>query len=272
MKVFGQTIFQLFTNAFRSVLAADTGFLVGEGLKLTTAAALLAWCVFGISVMLKRVEFGPGIADLVILLAFVVAMEVFWNRPLPFGQTFPGIVTGWAEYLSKLIGWDSINAIMARSSAIWGGAEPPSWTNPLGVFNYCIIGACFLFLQAVCIAAVLVGLYMEAVLKLLGPLFPPFLLIPHLGRVFWGWFYSFLGFSFIQVMAAAVLRIAANVLVPAMNALPDHMSIQFQAGAVAGLLGLLFSILFVCLKLPQWTNWLFSGSSGDGMTHNWWRR
>ena len=51
------------------------------------------------------------------------------------------------------------------------------------------------------------GLIAQAVLLLVGPVFVPFLVVPKMDWLFWGWFKAFLQYSFYQVVASALVYI-----------------------------------------------------------------
>jgi hypothetical protein len=272
MNPFGTTVFGAYTEGIRAILNADLGMFVGEGAGLVRLASVVAIALFGWRVMRDGLGALKLLPELLVLLSFCVFMVDYWTRPVPgIGYSFTGIWTTQIEQWCRQIGWNSVNLIVARSSALWGGAETPSWTNVLGMFNYLVLGLFFYTLQTIAITAVLVPLIMEGILKLIGPVFIFWLLIPHCAFLFWGWLKSFLGFTLAQLVAAAALRLAANILVPAMNQLPDRMSLQFQAGATGSIVALFFALLYVFFKLPTWASYLVSGSSGGGVTDNWWR-
>lgn len=211
--------FSFLSEAITDLLNTNLGLfeLLGLTLFRGLAVILLAW--FGVKAGLSSAQGGPGFnfakfADLLLLIAFGLAMETYYSTQLPgFGYSFSDLITREAQYFSNQIESNQADQI---SNAITTAEEQLG--SPPGVFSFheaLTFFAVYIALaiaQGVAFAVIAYGLVATAVCVLLGPIFVPFLIVPKLDWLFWGWFKAFLGFAFYQVVAAAFLFIFANLV------------------------------------------------------------
>jgi len=117
--------------------------------------------------------------------------------------------------------------------------------------------------QAVALVVIAYGFIAAAVCVLVGPLFVPFFIVPKLEWLFWGWFRSFLQYSFYQVIAAAVVFIIGKLMVGALQLPPAGTLSTVQLMAWFPVLSITFlASIYVLLKVPSLTNHIFSGTAG----------
>ena len=91
--------FSFLAQAISDLLSANLGLFesMGLGLFRGIAVILLAW--FGVKAALSSAQGGPGFnfakfADLLLLIAFGLAMETYYSTPLPgMGYSFSELVT-----------------------------------------------------------------------------------------------------------------------------------------------------------------------------------
>ena len=112
------------------------------------------------------------------------------------------------------------------------------------------------------------GLIASAVCGLLGPIFVPFFIVPKLDWLFWGWFKSFIQYSFVPVVAIAFLMIFEQFVFRYVTTLPPTIT-----SAEYGIYGLqaVAVIATFCIGMtlvPSLTNSIFSGSSGESVLHH----
>jgi len=113
----------------------------------------------------------------------------------------------------------------------------------------------------VAFAVIAYGLVATAVCVLIGPIFVPFLIVPKLDWLFWGWFKAFIGFAFYQVVAAAFLFIFAKVLL-GLFAVIGPLSISNAYVILPALVVTLVVCVYGLLKIPDLTAAILSGRTG----------
>ena len=101
---------------------------------------------------------------------------------------------------------------------------------------------------------------------LLGPIFIPFLVMPPLSFLFWGWFKTLLTYSLYAAIAAAVFRVSTQVGVEVLNGLVAPGPYLTAAGAGTLLQNFLMTMLYgvaalmASLQVGQFAGMLLSGS------------
>ena len=101
---------------------------------------------------------------------------------------------------------------------------------------------------------------------LLGPVFIPFLVLPPLSFLFWGWFKTLLTYSLYSAIAAAVFRVSSQVGVEVLQGLAAPGPYQTPSGFATltqnFFMVLLFGVaaLLGSLQVGQFASLLLSGS------------
>lgn len=93
------------------------------------------------------------------------------------------------------------------------------------------------------------GFFTLMVLTLLGPLFVPWLMVPQLDFLFWGWIKAFLHGVFYMIGAAAVYAMVGAMLLAPLRRFADVTGVPADPGSMTGLLGLSWSLLVEWLPL-----------------------
>ncbi len=260
--------FSFLSQAISDLLNSNLGLFESLGLNLFRGLAviLLAW--FGVKAALSSAQGGPGFnfakfADLILVISFGLAMETYYSAQLPgIGYSFSDLVTREAQYLSNQIESNQADQI---ASAITTAEDQLG--SPPGVFSFheaLIFFAVYIALaiaQGVAFAVIAYGLVATAVCVLLGPIFVPFLIVPKLDWLFWGWFKAFLGFAFYQVIAAAFLFIFAKVLLGLLGVI-GPLSISNAYVILPALIVTLAVCAYGLLKIPDLTAAILSGRAG----------
>src|SRR6202043_470066 len=95
------------------------------------------------------------------------------------------------------------------------------------------------------------------------PIFVPFLSVPKMEWLFWGWFRCFLQYAFYQVIAAAVVFLISNLILGALRLPPAGALSTVQLTAwFPVLLITLVAAIYVLLNVPSLTTHIFSGAAG----------
>src|SRR5579884_807190 len=145
-------------------------------------------------------------------LFFGFGMINYYDSPIPgIGTDFHHLITDEAQSLSTTISNNMLDTITTKISAFEGTVETPGATLDIAVyFDYWAIILLLALAQAVAMIVVAFGIIATAVCVLLGPIFIPFFIVPHLDWLFWGWLKCFIQYAFYQVVAAAVVFIIGN--------------------------------------------------------------
>jgi TrbL/VirB6 plasmid conjugal transfer protein len=117
-------------------------------------------------------------------------------------------------------------------------------------------------IQAVVLMIIGFGLIAQAVLLLVGPVFVPFLVVPKMDWLFWGWFKAFLQYSFYQVVASAFGYIFGKLLLAFFAVDMGGMRVEQWMTAFPAMFIFLLIAIYGLLKIPALTNHLFSGAAG----------
>jgi hypothetical protein len=240
---------------------------IGRNLFLGLATIMFAW--FGIKTALEAGDFLPGMhfshfASLVMMIAFGFAMINYYAAPIPgIGIDFHHLITDQTLYLSRTIGNAQLDQIAQDVDYVRNNLVTPGITDILAIFFYgltiLLLAAC----EAVAIIVTAFGLVATAVCVLLGPIFIPFFIVPHLDWLFWGWLKCFIQYAFYQVVAAAVVFIIGNVLTAFMSLQNGRpIPVSEQGALVAPLFIVIVASVYALIKVPMLTSHIFSGSAG----------
>ena len=237
---------------------------VNEGMMLFRALAALTIAWFGIQTAFG----GQGIPwsrflPLVLAMSFSLAMLRFYLADVPgLGMPFSTLPIRAADFYSRQID-GFINWNFARSFhdawielTSWSffdffmGAGSLVWTFIILLFNT----VC----TALLIASVAAGRVAAGACVVLGPLFIPWLFVPRMDFLFWGWLRSYLQFSFYTAVGWTFLALCTFMLDGMWQAVPTGLSAQvtwfFYSASV-----LLVAVLSM-FKVHALTNSVFHGS------------
>ncbi len=252
--------------AIDAAIADLAPLFVGEGLLLFRALAALSIAWFGIQTALS----GQGVQwnrllPLVLAMAFSLTMLRFYTVDAPglgmpistlpiraadfYSQRIDGFISwnfarsfheGWTELTS----WSFFDFFMGAGSLIW--------TFVILLFNT----AC----TALLIASIAAGRVAAGACVVLGPLFIPWLFVPKMDFLFWGWLRSYLQFSFYTAVGWTFLALCTFMLDGMWQAVPPGLSAKvtwfFYSAAV-----LLVAVMSM-FKVHALTNAIFHGGGG----------
>ena len=259
-------------QAITDLLTIHEAQFLGIGLRmfLSFATIILSW--YGVRMMLAPRQGADhlfGFAKLLLIVSFGYAMIQFYESPIPgLGISFSNLITDQTAYLASLLSARSIQNAQESLNALWNALEQPDPWSILANLLYwgmlLIIGLA----QFALLFVVSFGLIASAVCALLGPLFIPFFIVPHLEWLFWGWLKSLVQYAFYPVVANAYVFVFGNLLIHFIDSHPP----PYEGGTLLviffPLLMLLMSFTFGVLKIPSLVNSLFTGRSGESAVPN----
>ncbi len=215
-----------------AAISALAPLFVAEGLQLFRALAALTLAWFGVQVALS----GEGVPwgrflPLALAMAFSLGLLRFYTADLP-GLGLPlatlpmRAADFYARQLDAFIDWRFAQAFHAAwvelSSGSFldflQGAGALIWTFVLLLFN----AAC----AALLIAAIAAGRVAAGACAVLGPLFIPWLFVPRMDFLFWGWLRSYLQFSFYTAVGWTFLALCSGMLVGVWSTAPPGLAAQ----------------------------------------------
>lgn len=261
--------------AFLSQLMTQHASLFeSTGANMFRGFAVILICWFGIKSALASAS-GSALhvfqfdrfADLLMTIAFGFAMITYYSHPIPgFGVSFYHLIVDQGLALANQLNHSLVQEIWDRLNTLYFGLEMPALTlafNALEFVRYTITVVCLLVAMGAIFAVIAFGYIAAAIAVLLGPLFIPFFIVPHLEWLFWGWLKSLLQYAFYPVVANAYLFVFGNLLIHFIDShAPPYDGAAFLV-LFFPLVLLLVAFTFGILKIPSLVNSLFTGRSGE---------
>jgi hypothetical protein len=239
----------------------------GHRLFLAFATIVIAWR--GIQMMLDAEGLGAQMFDFAKLLLFVsfgYAFITYYEAPLPgIGVSFSNLITDQVYHFQRVLEARAFDNVYHHLDTLGGQLmQPDPWAILPNLFYWAVL-LLIAMAKAIALAVIAFGLIASAVCALLGPIFVPFFIVPTLDWLFWGWLKSFIQYSFIPVVATAVLMIFEQFLFRFVTTVPQGITpaeygiygVQAFAVIAAFCLGMLL--------VPSLTTSIFSGRGGESM-------
>jgi TrbL/VirB6 plasmid conjugal transfer protein len=237
----------------------------GHTLFLAFATILIAWQ--GIAMMFSRDGLGDHMfefAKLLLWVSFGYALITFYEAPLPgIGVSFSNLITDQAHHFQSVLEARAFDNIYRHFDELTAHFMQPDAWSILANLMYWTVLLLVAVAKALSLAVIAFGLIASAVCALLGPIFVPFLIVPRLDWLFWGWLKSFVQYSFIPVVAIAFLMIFEQFVFRYVTTLPPTITSAeygvygFQAVAVIA------TFCVGIMLVPSLTNSIFTGTSGQ---------
>jgi type IV secretory pathway VirB6-like protein len=239
----------------------------GSSLFMAFATIVLAWQ--GIRLMFssdglndKLFEF----AKVLLFVSFGYALITFYEAPLPgIGVSFSNLITDQTAYFQSVLearAFDNIYQHFDDLSAHF--MQPDAWSILANLIYWTVL-LLIAFAKALSLAVIAFGLIASAVCGLLGPIFVPFLIVPKLDWLFWGWLKAFIQYSFVPVVAIAFLMIFEQFVYRYVTTLPPTITSAeygvYGLQAVAVIATFCMGIVLV----PSLTSSIFSGQGGQAV-------
>lgn len=261
--------------AFLSQLMTEHASLfqtVGAHMYRGFAVIMIVW--FGVKTALASAGGGRGatfhfdqFAALLLTIAFGFGMITFYSQPIPgFGVSFYHLIIDEALSLSNQLNHALVQEIWDHLTGLYFGMETPALSlaiNVLEVIRYTVTILCLLAAQAAVFGVIAFGYVAAAVAVMLGPVFIPFFIVPHMEWLFWGWLKSLIQYAFYPVVANAYLFVFGNLLIHFVDSHPPPYDGAAVAVLFFPLVLLLVAFTYGILKIPLLVNSLFTGRSGE---------
>ena len=242
------------------------------GMNMFRGFATILICWFGIKTALASASAGQGplfhfdqFASLLLTIAFGFAMITYYSHPIPgIGVSFYHLIIDEGLNLSNQLNHSMVQQIWDTLTGLYWGLEVPVLAfNILVIIHYAVTVFCLLAAQIAVFAVIAFGYIAAAVAVLLGPLFIPFFIVPHMEWLFWGWLKSLIQYAFYPVVANAYLYVFGNMLIHFVDAHPVPWDGATIVARFFPLVLMLLSFTYGILKVPSLVNSLFTGRSGE---------
>ena len=221
------------------LMAAVAPAVAGAGMQLWQGLALIVVVWTGAQMALA----GHGInmaavVRMVIGLSIPLGMLQFYTAPLPgAGRSVPDLITGMGEWLQTMIVADAGTAMLTQLSVAgeaWQAMFGGEGVGGMAAFGWNVVtdlpgvldAAFDLFVTLALMVLLAIGLIVVfaigqaqvmwaqialSIALLLGPVFIPWLLVPQLSFLSWGWLRTVLVYSLYGAVAGAVFRIVTEL-------------------------------------------------------------
>jgi type IV secretory pathway VirB6-like protein len=261
--------------AFLSQLMTEHASLfegMGSAMFRGFAVMVIAW--FGVKSALASASGGAvnvfhfdRFADLLMTIAFGFAMSTYYSHPIPgIGLSFYHLIVDQGLDLANQLNHSVMQELWTRFDALYFGLEMPALTlafNVLEGVRYVVTLLAVLAAQGAVFAVIAFGYVAAAIAVLLGPVFIPFFIVPHLEWLFWGWLKSLIQYAFYPVVANAYVYVFGNLLIHLIDSHPPPYDGATLIVLFPPLVFLLIAFTFGVLKVPSLVNSLFTGRSGE---------
>jgi TrbL/VirB6 plasmid conjugal transfer protein len=259
------------TAACDNLTATVSPSLDALGLHMILALATIMLVWFGVQEALAAAQGGPGFnmgsfLNFFLVITFAYVLVAFYDSAIPgVGYSLKGFLNGGAQYIVGIIGTESATNMqndLAQLQATSGPGIIKTLADPYYALVFFFIQLMLAFFAATLSLIVAYGAIALTVVGLFGPILIPFMVVPKLEFLFWGWLRAFIGFCFYKVVAAAVLSVLASLLTNYLTALATFTDPGVMVKQLPLLILLVFVNLYVLFQVPHLTLSIFSGSTG----------
>ncbi len=222
------------------LMASVAPAVAAAGMQLWQGLALIVVVWTGVQMALS----GHGVnmaavVRMVIGLSIPLGMLQFYTAPLPgAGRSVPELITGMGEWLQLMIVADAGTAMMEQlglagtafrelfaGDGVFGGMAAFGWNLVTDLpavldaaFDLAVTVVLMMLLAMGLVVVFAIGqaqvMWAQLALSIalvLGPIFIPWLLVPQLSFLFWGWLRTVLVYSLYGAVAAAIFRVVTEL-------------------------------------------------------------
>ena len=217
-------------NIVLSGAAQNTVLGWGNNLSRGIAVILIVWT--GSRIALSGTFQAWELIKFFLTLSIPLGMLQFYDTPFAGGFSFPELITEQGDAIMGLFGADilaqgmgtvmalakdhyNIVAEQAGSTNLWnavttGGRQVTHLALLSALLGSFVLG--MVVVIALALAQIVFAKIAIAVLVTLGPIFIPFMIVPKMDFLFWGWFKAMLQYSLYGAIAAAMIGLWTRII------------------------------------------------------------
>lgn len=255
-------------TAILDTLLMYQGVLVPVGRSLYDAFAVILLVWFGLQTALGAGGRGgvplASFVQLMLWLAFGSALITYYDQPIPgIGYSLPSLIIGQVAWLTAFVHTSSIVELTRVLDDIWTNAETPPLYDLVAAFVFVLFGMQVGLMKFAVFFVISFGHIAMAILIVLGPLFVPFIIVPHLDFLFWAWLRSFLTYSFYQIVGEIYVAVWVSFLLRWLDPFRAGVDLD-QLTTLFTFMGMIFlAFVFGMLKIPSLAASLIAGRGGE---------
>ena len=270
-----QSLLAQFRDSIFSVLATNGGVFQQVGFSIMAALTVIMIVMAGIRIMysdhhsLHKLRTFSGIVLTVwIMLKLYTTPSIFLG-----GNSFSEMIPRFAFGLADQVGASTQQAMIAKLNDLTSGITQN--TLALSIFHirdlflYGIITILIAVLELAMFIVVGFGYLALGALLAIGPVLIPFLLVPKLDFLFWGWLRSLIKYSFYPVIGNLVLLVICKLMLSTLNSTvlvnsPSAGAIALSLTQLPLVLVLFLAAIYGIFKIPGLVSDIFSGAASAG--------
>lgn len=239
------------------------GFMQSVGLRWFAYLGAMMVVSCGVTAAWRHYDWGETaerFRSLVVGMAITYSLLQFYATPLPMtGLTFPQTINETGLTYANVITGHTAEQLMGTLEADY--ASQGAAAGNLGIqgwFDYGTVTLILLAAELLAFGVMVFGHVGQGVALVLGPLFIPWMMVPKLSKVFWGWLSMFLTFAIYPMVAASVMFMIGN-------AFTATLVYNGSSGLITQVLGLPVTLVlcgalaYAILKIPALAHGLMNG-------------
>jgi hypothetical protein len=216
-----------------------------------------------------RSESPNSIPRLVVTIALTYSCLVYYAAPFPgVGKSLTKVITDGGAELAQVIDTTTEETIGDKLAQAAGDTQATGWSVALnwtaGV-RYFILIVALSIMQAAIFGVIALGFIVAGIMVLIGPLFVPFLIVPHFEWMAFNWFRCLLQYAFYPVIGNAFVFVFGEIWIHFLSQVTFPLTNEQLAAKFTVIIVMAVSGVYGLLKVPQIVSNLFSGSAGLGM-------
>lgn len=214
-------------------------------------------------------DWGFTIAWTFLKLAIARFFVVYYSRPDPlFGVSFSHLIVDQMHAFTALLDASGVKTVVTTIDAIGAKFIPPGWGEWYTTIVYFVFFMVMSAAKLYALAVMALGLFGQAILILVGPIFVCLFLVPRLDEFFWNWFRALVQYSFLPVTAFAYLFIGAHLFTAVLTRTPDGITSQLLV-TYAGQIGLIMAVwIYGFTHIPAINAAIFHGGGSHSLFSN----
>jgi TrbL/VirB6 plasmid conjugal transfer protein len=233
------------------------------------------WSLAGILLIMYAFRYGKTggilwfIFDYGITILVAANILAYWATPSPLlgGYSVSGFFPAVGEFYANQIGSKQLDILFQQTGAVVAAVN----TQHVGMADLAMIpvswGVQLLMwiVDAVAFVSVAISYLMIGILRLIGPIFVPWMIFPRTAWLFWNMLSSLLQYSFFRVVAAAlVFVIGTSMTLFISNVIHGDYSLAHLSVLMGKMIVISVLSVFMALRAERMTADLFHGGSSAG--------